>query len=189
MKKSFCHTFLIVTSLLFFTPLSHGAEVYFLRGGFDVFSLGLNDMAAQLQSRKINAKATSYLAWKSIASDITRRASQKKVSYPIILVGHSFGADAVTDLANYLGNHGVPTELVIGLDPTHKRVFTQGAKRVVNYRCSNADSYVKGTGFKGTITQINVGKNGVNHFNLDKAQETQAMVMREILAKTGKWRR
>lgn len=161
-------------------------EVYFIRGGFDVFSTGMNEMAKTLQAKGINASAHSIVAWKSIANDIIKRSKEKKVSYPIIFLGHSLGADAAPDFANYLGENGISVDLVIGFDATGTRTFRNGAKKVINYKNPIAGDYVKGAGFKGTITQIDVSKYKANHFNIEKVDAIQKLALAAVLSKLGR---
>jgi hypothetical protein len=42
-------------------------HVYLLRGAFNVFSLGMDQIAAKLQQRGIHATVDNYLAWPSLA--------------------------------------------------------------------------------------------------------------------------
>lgn len=178
---------LLLLSLFAAVP-SRAEEIYFFRGGFDIFSTGMNQMAAELRAKKYNANSQSFMSWQSVANDIVRRSKQKKVSYPIIVLGHSFGADAVVEFANYLGQNGISTELVIGFDATGPRTFTKGAKRVVNYRSSHIGPYVKGPGFRGSISTVDVSKFGANHFTIEQTKEVQALAMKEVLSKV-KYRR
>lgn len=157
-------------------------EVYFVRGGFDIFSLGMNAMARDLQAKGINASAHGSMAWKGIANDIIRRSKEKKVSYPIIFVGHSLGADAAPRFANYLGEHGIPVDLVIGFDATGRRVFTKGAKKVINYRSSAVGPFVKGPGFRGSLSEVDVSKYGVNHLTIEQNEEVQKLAMAAVTA-------
>lgn len=181
-------------SLLAFLAIASAApasaeEVYFFRGGFDIFSTGMNQMANELKAKKINASSHSFMSWQSIANDIVKRSKEKKVSYPIIVLGHSFGADAVTEFANFLGQNGISTELVIAFDATGQRTLTKGAKKVVNYRSSQIGPFVKGPGFRGTLTHVDVSKYGANHFTIEQVEEVQALAMKEVLAKVGRRRR
>jgi hypothetical protein len=158
-------------------------EVYLIRGGFDIFSVGMNEMANELKAKGIKASAHSIMAWKGIADDIIRRSKIKKgVSYPIIFLGHSLGADAGPDFANYLGEHGIAVDLVIGFDATGRRVFNKGAKKVINYRSSAMGPYVKGPGFRGTLTEVDVAEFGVNHFTIEQTKEVQELAMKAVLS-------
>ncbi len=181
MKKPF-FALLSLLALLPGPPAS-AEEVYLFRGGFDIFSTGMNQMAAELREKNVRASAHSFMAWQSIANDIVKRSAEKKVSHPIIVLGHSFGADVVVDFANYLGQRGIPTELVIGFDPNGTRIFTQGAKKAVNYRSSQSDRYVRGEGFRGTISHVDVKQYGANHFTIEQVRSVQELAMKEVLAK------
>lgn len=161
-------------------------EVYLIRGGFNVFSTGMDQMAKKLQARKIKASVHGIMAWRGIADDIIRRSKVKKVSYPIIFLGHSLGADAAPEFANYLGENGIAVDLVIGFDATGTRTFRKGAKKVINYRTPNGGHYARGPGFKGTISQVNVGEYGANHFTIEKVEKVQQMALSSVLSRLGR---
>ncbi len=163
-----------------------GEDVYFVRGGFDVFSTGMNEMAKTLQAKGIKASAHGIMSWKSIANDIIKRSKTKSVSYPIIFLGHSLGADAAPEFANYLGENGISVDLVIGFDATATRTFRKGAKKVINYKNPMGGNYVKGEGFRGTITQVDVSEYKANHFNIEKVEEVQKLALSAVLSKLGR---
>ena len=179
---------LLVLLALFAILPARAEEVYFFRGGFDIFSTGMNQMASQLKAKKIKASTHSFTAWRSIANDIVRRSKMKKVSYPIVVLGHSFGADAVSEFANYLGQNGISTDLVFGFDSMGAQTFTKGAKKVINYRSSQVGPYVKGAGFRGSISHVDVSKFGANHFTIEQVNGVQALAMKEVLSKVGRRR-
>ncbi len=157
-------------------------EVYMIRGFLNVFSDGMNQMTKQLRAKGIRARAISNGAWQDVANDIIRRSKQKKVSYPIVIAGHSLGGVEAPRFANALGKAGVPVELVIGLDPGFPQppAFNKGAKRVVNYKIPSGKNYRRGAGFKGSIRTIDVSKYGTDHVGIDKNKSVQSLVIREI---------
>ena len=160
---------------------AESAEVYLIRGGFNVFSLGMNEMAEKLRSQGIRASAHGISAWRGIAADIVKRSKTKEVSYPIIYLGHSLGANAAPQFAAYLDEHGISADLVIGFDATGRRVFTGGARQVIHYGASRRNPYRPGPGFKGAIRHVGVGDMGANHFNIERKDEVQEMVLREVV--------
>jgi len=181
MKKS--PFFAVLCFLLTFVGSARAEEVYLIRGGFDIFSIGMNDMAKALQAKGVKASAHSIMAWKGIADDIIKRSKVKKgVSYPIIFLGHSLGADAAPEFANYLGEHGIAVDLVIGFDATGRRVFNKGAKKVINYRSSAVGPYIKGPDFRGTLTEVDVSKFGANHFTIEQVKEVQDLAIAAVLS-------
>lgn len=157
-------------------------EVYMIRGFLNVFSDGMNQMTRQLTSKGIRARAISNGAWQDVANDIIRRSKQKRVSYPIVIAGHSLGGVEAPRFANALGAAGVPVALVIGLDPGFPQppAFRKGTKRVVNYKIPSGKNYRKGAGFTGTITTIDVSKYGTDHVGIDKNKKVQSLVIGQI---------
>src|SRR5271163_4594660 len=51
------------------TAAASGAHVYLLRGVLNVFSLGLDDLAAKLRAQGIPVTVTNYLYWSSLADE------------------------------------------------------------------------------------------------------------------------
>ncbi|MBL4696856.1 MAG: hypothetical protein JKY77_08885 [Rhizobiaceae bacterium] len=177
---------LAVTSLS--TSPAVSEEVYMIRGFLNVFSDGINQMTRQLRARGIRANAISNGAWKNIGQNIIARARKKKVSYPIVIVGHSLGGVEAPDFANMLGRAGVPVALVIGLDPGFHtpRPFGKGIKRVINYKIPSGKHYRGGKGFTGSISTIDVSRYGVDHVGIDKSRKVQSLVIGKIRAQVGK---
>jgi hypothetical protein len=164
---------------------SGGREhVFLMRGAFNVFSLGMDEMAAKLQRLGINVSVENYLGWASIVDQAAAEYQSGRVKN-IILVGHSSGATAVTAVAARLGERGVPVKLAIGLDPT-TRVFAAGrVERYINYYAPGGMGTLvdKGKDFHGTLQNVSTsGDPGVGHFNIDKNQALQDRVIRDIRA-------
>lgn len=157
-------------------------EVYMIRGFLNVFSDGMNQMTKQLKARGIRARAISNGEWQDVANDIIRRSKQKKVSFPIVIAGHSLGGVEAPRFANALGKAGVPVELVIGLDPGFPQppAFSKGTRRVVNYKIPSGKNYRRGSGFKGSIKTIDVSKYGTDHVGIDKNKKVQSLVISQI---------
>ena len=51
---------------------------------------------------------------------------------PIIIIGHSLGADAAMEMAAYLGQRGVPVALVVPFDGTDSYAASANVGRVLN---------------------------------------------------------
>lgn len=169
------------------TP-SVAEEVYMIRGFLNVFSDGMNQMTRQLKAKGIRAKAISNGSWAEIARDIVNRSKQGKVSYPIVIVGHSLGGVEAARFANALGKAGIKTDLLIGLDPGFPQppALTNGAVQVVNYKIPSGKNFRSGAGFKGNITTIDVSRYGTDHVGIDKNRSVQNLVISRILSKVKK---
>jgi pimeloyl-ACP methyl ester carboxylesterase len=147
-------------------------HVYLLRG------------FAKLQQHGIHATVDNYLAWPSLAEQAAAEYKSGRTR-AIILVGHSSGATAVTEMAARLNQLGVPVKLAIGLDPTSRMTTTGHVDRYINYYIANGfgDPVDKGTEFKGVLQNVDLEHmSNVSHFNIDKNNVLQGMVIKDILA-------
>src|SRR5580704_13443833 len=86
------------------------AHVYLLRGLMNIFSLGMDTLAEKIQHRGIYATVHNYSEWQTLA-DHAAAAYHAGKEGPIIIIGHSLGADAVMEMSAYLGRKGVPVAL------------------------------------------------------------------------------
>ena len=183
MTKFSSSVFLALTmaATLVATP-AKSEEVYMIRGFLNVFSDGMNQMTRRLKLQGVRVRAISNGDWSRIANDIIARAKKKKVSYPIVIAGHSLGGVEAARFANTLGKAGVPTALLIGLDPGFPQppALTKGAQRVINYKIPSGKNYKKGPGFKGRITTVDVSKYGTDHVGIDKNKKVQSLVISQI---------
>ncbi|MGB4952160.1 MAG: hypothetical protein WBO55_16165 [Rhizobiaceae bacterium] len=166
-------------------------EVYFIRGFMNVFSAGMDQMAAKLRSRGVNAKSYSNGAWQGLASDIIRRHQQGTVSFPIVIAGHSVGGQEAPQFANKLAQAGVPVALVIGVDPgfAPPPPFTSGSPRVINYwiqGSARGNPYRASGGFGGNITNINIATfSRADHVGIDKDPAVQSRIISNVLSAVG----
>jgi hypothetical protein len=167
------------------TSTSQPSEhVYLLRGAFNVFSLGMDQIAARLKQHGIRATVDNYLAWPTLAEQAAAEYKNGQAR-TIILVGHSSGAMAVTSMAARLSELGVPVKLAIGLDPTSRMTTTGHVDRYINYYVANGfgDPVDRGQGFSGVLQNVDLEHmSNVGHFNIDKNNVVQGMVIRDIFA-------
>lgn len=159
-------------------------HVYLLRGAFNIFSLGLDEIAAKLRRLGIYATVDNYLGWQGLADQAAADYKSGRLR-TIILVGHSSGAVAVTDMAARLGQLGVPVKLAIGLDPTAHDTASGHVDRYINYYIGNGLGVAVGKGrqFSGTLQNVDMEKHpDLGHFNIDKNPALQEQVIKQIRA-------
>jgi hypothetical protein len=165
--------------------ISGGSYVYLLRGLLNVFSLGMDDLAAKLQSRGISAGVYEYGNWESLCDDVAAR--YRAGIRPIILVGHSLGADAVIYMSNRLGQMGVPVALIVAFDPVHPvPLMGSTTAHFINYYQSDngwGRAIPHGSGFKGELSNIDLRKNtNISHTSIDKSAILHTAVIGRVLA-------
>jgi hypothetical protein len=160
------------------------AHVYLLRGVLNIFSLGLDDIAAQLRAQSIPVTVANFASWSSLADEAAIAYKSGRIK-TIILVGHSSGATALPDMVAKLDRLGAPVKLAIGLDSVFRTKLSGRVGRYINfYIASGAGEPVATTGqFHGKLENINVqGVPGVGHMSIDKNQIMQRRVIGEINA-------
>jgi hypothetical protein len=166
-------------------PQAH-AHVYLLRGLLNIFSLGMDTLAEELKRRGVDATVHNYAEWQTLAD---RAAADYKVGKeaPIILIGHSLGADAVMEMAAYLGRKGVPVALVVPFDGTKSFAASDNVARVLNLTQRDYAYMRGGPGFHGTLSNVDVSSDkSIDHINIDKSPRLHSRVVAEVLAIVGK---
>ena len=161
------------------------AHVYLLRGLMNIFSLGMDTLSEQLNRRGVYATVHGYGDWPSLAD---RAAVDFKAGKegPIILIGHSLGADAVMEMAAYLGRKGVPVALLVPFDGTKSFAASDNVARVLNLTQRDYAYMRRGPGFHGTLTNLDVSSDpSIDHINIDKSPRLHARVVSEVLAIVG----
>lgn len=150
-------------------------EVYLMRGLLNVFSRGMDTLAGRMRARGFDAVSYNHGDWQTYANDIIARNKAGKVSYPIIIMGHSLGGNAAPQMANYLAARGVKTSLIVAFDPTEPQVVGSGISDVVNYYLPNGrNTFAKTSGFKGKLQNITVTHlPGIKHTNVEKNTKLQ----------------
>jgi hypothetical protein len=161
------------------------AHVYLLRGLMNIFSLGMDTLSAQLNRNGVYATVHGYGEWQALAD---RAAVDFKAGKegPIILIGHSLGADAVMEMAAYLGRKGIPVAMVVPFDGTQSFAASDNVARVLNLTQRNYAYMRRGPGFHGTLANVDVSSDpNIDHINIDKSPRLHARVVSEVLAITG----
>jgi hypothetical protein len=161
-------------------------HVYLLRGLLNVFSLGMDDLAAKIQARGISASVHNHSEWQTLADDITAKYKAGNRA-PIVLVGHSLGADAVMFMGEYLGKNGVPVALIVPFDGTGSFAASRNVARVMNLTQRDYAHMRRGAGFRGELSNIDMsGQPGIDHVNIDKSARLHSMVLSKIQAVLGR---
>ncbi|YBW39604.1 hypothetical protein ACMYR2_2124 [Nitrobacter sp. TKz-YC01] len=167
------------------TPHKTG-HVYLMRGLFNVFSLGMDDLAAKLQKVGVKAEAVPYTSWSSLADSITAefRAGNRE---PIILMGHSYGADTTISLARKLNENRIPVVLIVNFDPTAPDRVPPNVRRIINFYVPTdwGQPVEPGKKFRGRLSNLDEsGKHG--HFEIDKADELHRKAIAAVLQAVGR---
>lgn len=157
-------------------PNPNQPRVYLLRGLANIFSLGMDDLATKLRARGIEASVHSYVDLETLTRYAVEQASMgKRRPSPVIIIGHSLGADAAVTMGNRVSAAGVPVPLVVTFDPVTAMTASPKIGKVVNYyQAGGSGKAVSGP----RVENIDLtGSGALSHFNIDKAAELHNKVI------------
>lgn len=149
-------------------------EIYLLRGLANIFSLGLDTTGKQFSKYGIENCVFNHKHWRNLADDIVERARKGQASFPIVIIGHSLGANAAPKMATLIGQNNIKVSYVVMLDPVEPTKVGKNVQKIVNYYLPKRkdNKLYAGNSFKGNLENVNVKKfGGFDHFNIDENED------------------
>ena len=174
-------------------------NAYLVRGFIGVFSTGIDDLSSQIRDSGVSAIAFQDDQWMSLAASIRRQYREVPNHEPIVLIGHSYGADDVIRIARELKRDDIQVDLLVTLDPVTPPQIPTNVKRCVNVYQSNGVwdrlPWLRGVRVEkpqGSATEIanfdirvdrtDLLEPGVDHFNIEKKPKVHREVINHVLA-------
>ena len=124
-KRSTAYALLLALAVcLITTPIAAAAQVrpalgtpvYVLRGALGIFSNGMDGLADEMNANGVPAVSMGFENWRDYTAAIVRAYAAHR--YPVVLVGHSWGANTILLMAHELGKHDIPVALLVFYDAT-----------------------------------------------------------------------
>jgi hypothetical protein len=172
-------------------------SVYLLRGWIGIFSTGIDSLGSQINEQGVHAEVFQETQWSALADAIIKKYENEPAHEPIVLIGHSYGADDVILITRRLAEKNIHVDLVVTLDPVTPKKVPANATLVYNlYQPSAMDSMPFLRGIPLTPDQpgpvelrnINVrvdrpelAEGGVDHFNIEKKPQIHQDVITRVL--------
>jgi hypothetical protein len=154
-------------------------KVYLLRGFLNVFSLGMDDLAAKLEADGISATVTNH-------ADADVVASQIVTSYnggdhgPVALIGHSLGADAIVEVADALARYNIPVALLVLFDGTGPHQIPANVGTAINY--TKHFMITPAVGSSVVVSNVDLsGDASVDHLSIDTIPSLQTQTLNYVL--------
>ncbi len=108
-------------------------HVFLMRGFLGIFSLGIDTMADYLNAHHIvRAAALDYYRRPQFVNTLVADSDRGILKGPLILCGHSWGADEQIRAARALGAHGVKVQLLLLIDPITPPLIPPNVERCVD---------------------------------------------------------
>lgn len=182
-------------------PMPREGNVILVRGLMDVFSLGLNDIEENLIAQGVNAHVVSGPRWASVSNAIKLEHKYGKLEGPLVIVGHSYGADDAVRLARSLKEDGIEVDVLALIDPTTPPKIPSNVGYCFNlYKSSPATDWVpllRGipVEVESSSTQLvnydirDHNEDGRydrnNHFNIEEDADVQQTIIEQVLRVCG----
>jgi hypothetical protein len=166
------------------TGASPPYQVYLLKGLADIFSTGLDFLHAKLQTRGIVGEVHSHAQAEELAQSAIAKW-RGGTRGPIIIIGHSLGADAAITMAQRLGAAGVPVALLVTFSAVDSAPVSANVARAVNYFQSSSAFHgqiTKAAGFHGALENVDLAETpGITHWNIEKSESLHAATIAKVL--------
>lgn len=158
-------------------------QIYLIRGLGNVHSLGLDQIAEKLKPHGFQPIIVSWQAEQETADAIASKYLSGQKS-PIVLIGHSFGANTALKVGQRLSGRGIPVAYIVSIDMTEPLTVPLTTRHFVNFYQTNGYGKKAGRpqGFKGDMINVDVtNREDINHFNMDEAPKLHEIVIGKII--------
>lgn len=170
--------------------IKRDGEVHTMLGGLGVFSTGMYQLHDSVDER-FGVVVTSGMWYNAglVVRDIKKYYYAHNPHRPIILVGHSLGANEQIKVARTLNKAGIPVALLVTVDAVSQTIVPPNVKEALNmYKPGYVPMFsglkLRAVDPKATrIDNVNVAelKNvTVNHFTIDKHDAVQEIILARI---------
>jgi len=167
-------------------------QVYTMRGLGGIFSRGMNRLEDTLENDyHIRTSSTIWYKVNDLSDFIITNHRDKTLQGPIILIGHSLGANEQIKVAEKLARANIPVDLLMTIDAVSPIRVPPNVKEVFNiYKPALVPMFsgltLKARDSKQThVVNFNVKTlKGiyVNHFTIDKNKAIQKIMLDKVLA-------
>lgn len=170
-------------------------HVYCMRGWLGIFSTGIDELAT-LIDKEVPAVPLADEEWRRLRDFLILQNKLGMLGHPLVLVGHSWGADDQIRVAQELAEHGIKVDLLVTLDPVTPPKVPNNVTRVVNiyksHPATDGIPFWRGVEIapdstEVPVTNINLREakvpfdtQSIDHINIEKTPGVHEMVLEEI---------
>lgn len=171
-------------------------NVYLVRGWIGVFSTGMDSLGERIREEGIHAEVFQGEQTRQLARAIAEAYSGRDDTEPLVLIGHSYGADNVLRIARELEAANIQVDLLVTFDPVTPPQVPGNIRRLENYFKPNGAwdnlPWLRGIPLAAQpetpVKLVNVNlidrpdllEPNTNHFNIEKNEKVHAEVIRRL---------
>jgi pimeloyl-ACP methyl ester carboxylesterase len=173
-------------------------SVYLLRGWIGIFSTGIDSLGKKLNESGIHAEVFQESQWSRLADEMIAKYKASNSHEPIVIIGHSYGADDAIAIARKLNEHDIAVDLVVTLDPVTPRKVPANIRLAYNLYQSNGalDSLPWLRGIPLTpdepgpaklknmdirVDRTDLLEPNLDHFNIEKKDKIHSDVIAQVM--------
>lgn len=158
-------------------------QIYLLRGLANVFSFGMDEIGQQLSARGFRPRVINHRGWQGAADRIAAYYRMGRTA-PIIIIGHSLGANNAARIAQRLNGKGIPVAYLVTFDPTERVRVPDNVEYFVNFYQNNGFGRTASFSPSRHKQKVNINLTsspGMSHTNIDQSRRLQDIVIARIL--------
>ncbi len=180
------------------SDLPRAGNAYLLRGWIGIFSEGIDNLTREINASGVRAHVYQDDQWASLSRKLRGEYKRDPRHEPLVLIGHSYGADDVIRVAREMKKDGIPVDLVVTLDPVTPPAVPNNVKRCINIYQSNGFwdkmPWLRGVAVaeeSKTATELanfniradrtDLLEPGTDHFNIEKKEKIHNEIVQQVL--------
>ncbi|WAC26304.1 alpha/beta hydrolase [Ancylobacter sp. SL191] len=168
-------------------PSRADTHVYLLRGLFGVFSLGMDSLAQELLEKGYTSQIYGWDEAQKVI-DLIKTRSQAGHTGPVVIIGHSLGANAVIDIATTIQANSIPVDLGVTFDATDPGPVPNNVAVFINFWAQ--DGFGKPVsavpGYTGQLENFDLsGQPNISHTSIDTMDKFHQFVISTLEGMTG----
>jgi hypothetical protein len=172
----------------------YAGNVYLLRGFIGIWSYGINDIGKKVADAGIRASIYQEDQWGEVCKAIIDKYENSPNHEPLVIIGHSYGADDALKMAKKLQQHNINVDLIITLDPVTPPKVPTNVRLCYNiYQPGMLDMLPFFRGVKleseaeGNLQNVNIRgerrdllEPNTDHFNIEKNPLIHAEIVKKV---------
>ncbi len=185
--KNFLAALLSVIAISFVTSQAQ-ARTYIVNGlasAVPFIGYGMNNLGKKIPGSKVFSYITSIEGNKIIKPNILKDIEaryKRNPNEPINLIGISYGANMVSDIANRLAKKGIPVNYLGIIEGTSLKSIKSNVRRAQNFICTGAECSKRRVGLAGgnAVTQLNQYTYDDGHIDLGNNRGVHSKILSGI---------